>query len=139
MPSTSTTVDQAVVPVAAAAGPVPITVKATREGLIGCCTASGWIIDAKRLFVALPSRKALHRKVKVTNIRNGKSVICEVLDIGPWNVADDSYVFGGKRPLAEAGISLSGKGTNHAGIDLGEAVWKALGMVDNSYVSWSFV
>jgi hypothetical protein len=138
MPSTSATVDKAAVPISVVPS-FPITVKATREGLVGCCTASGWIVDTKRLFVALPSRKALHRKVKVTNIKNGKSVIAEVLDVGPWNVSDDNYVLRGKRPLSESGVSLSGKGTNGAGIDLGEAVWKALGMVDNTSVSWVFV
>jgi hypothetical protein len=54
-------------------------------------------------------------------------------------MSDDNYVLRGKRPLSESGVSLSGKGTNGAGIDLGEAVWKALGMVDNTSVSWVFV
>jgi len=33
---------------------------------------------------------------------------------------------------------ISGQ-TNGAGIDLGEAVWKALEMLDNGIVDWSFV
>jgi hypothetical protein len=114
-------------------------VKATREGLIGGCTACGWVIDVYRPFVALPSKLALNRVVRVRNPVNGKQCVAEVLDVGPWNTDDHSYVFGTARPLAEQGISISGKGTNSAGIDLGEAVWRALGMTDNSEVEWQFV
>ena len=114
-------------------------VTATREGLVGKPTATGWIIDTTTPFVALPSRKALHKQVKVTNPETGLSCIATVLDIGPWNVQDDDYVFGGARPAAESGHSVSGQGTNGAGIDLGEAVWKAIGMTDNGPVEWEFV
>jgi hypothetical protein len=61
------------------------------------------------------------------------------MDVGPWNIHDDNYVFGDAQPQAESGISLSGKGTNKAGIDLGEYVWDYLGMTDNGNVSWEFV
>lgn len=40
-------------------------VKATREGLLGHGTASGYIIDRVVPFVALPSTKAIGRFVKV--------------------------------------------------------------------------
>lgn len=116
-----------------------ITVKATREGLVGQMTASGWIIDADTCFVALPSHKALGKLVKVVNPANGNGCIAEVKDVGPWNTHDDEYVFNGARPLSEKGISVSGKGTNGSGIDLGEKVWQILGMIDNSDVSWEFV
>ena len=116
-----------------------ITVKATREGLVGGRTASGYIIDTVVLFVALPSHKALGMFVEVTNILNGRRTLAQVLDVGPFNEDDDDYVFGGARPKAESGVSVSGKGTNKAGIDLGEAVWRALGMTDNTDVSWQFV
>lgn len=116
-----------------------MTVKATREGLVGHTTASGWIIDTQRFFVALPSRRALHKRVRITNPANGRSCEAEVLDVGPWNEHDDEYVFGGSRPEAEMGISVSGAGTNRAGIDLGEAVWQALGMEDNANVEWEFL
>jgi hypothetical protein len=116
-------------------------VKATREGLVGGKTSSGWIIDTVRPFVALPSVKAvkLKKKVRVRNVRNGKEIVAEVLDVGPFNTNDDAYVFGEARPLAENGVSISGKGTNKAGIDLGEAVWHALDMKDNGPVEWEFV
>ena len=113
-------------------------VKATREGLVGGKTASGWVIDTETLFVALPCIHALHKQVKVTNPANGASCVATVLDVGPWNTDDFKYVFEGARPLAERGISVSMKGTNNAGIDLSEAVWAALGMEDNTDVEWEF-
>ncbi len=115
-----------------------IRVKSTREGLVGQTTATGWVIDTVTPFVALPSRKALKRRVLVSNPLNGKSIVAQVLDVGPWNTADDAYVLRGSRPLAELGVSISGKGTNGAGIDLGEAVWAALEMKDNTDVDWEF-
>jgi hypothetical protein len=36
-------------------------------------------------------------------------------------------------------MDMTGRKTNGAGIDLGEVVWKALGMKDNTEVSWEFV
>lgn len=115
-----------------------MTVKATREGLPGQKTASGWIINNSVPFVALPSHAALRLWVTVTNPANGQSCKALVLDVGPWNENDDAYVFGGQRPQAESGTDGFGRKTNGAGIDLGEAVWKALGMKDNTEVSWDF-
>ncbi len=115
-------------------------VKATREGLLGGKTSSGYVIDAVVPFVALPAVKALGRFVRVTNPANGKMCLAVVLDVGPWNVHDDAYVFNGARPAAETGQSLSGTGTtNGAGIDLGEKVWHLLGMTDNTNVDWTFL
>ncbi len=116
-----------------------LTVRATREGLPGGRTASGYLVDPIVPFVALPSTAALWLWVRVMNVANGKSVIARVLDIGPWNTADHAYVFGGARPQAESGTDHSGRHTNGAGIDLGEAVWKALGMTDNTNVEWEFI
>jgi len=116
-----------------------ITVKATREGLVGDFTSTGWRIDTEFPFVALPSVKALGMWIKITNPANGKSCCAQVRDVGPFNVHDDEYVFGGHRPRSESDESVSGKGTNDAGIDLGEAVWNLLGMRDNTNVEWEFV
>jgi hypothetical protein len=114
-------------------------VRATREGLLGQKTATGDTLDRKRPTVALPSVQALDRIVMVSNPLNGKRCPALVDDVGPFNTDDDAYVFGGARPLAESGISVSGKGTNGAGIDLGEVVWAALGMEDNTEVEWDFI
>ena len=116
-----------------------ITVRATREGLLGEKTASGYVIDHIVPFVALPATRALHRFVRITNPATAKQVLAIVLDVGPWNEHDDGYVFGSARPAAESGIDTRGRATNHAGIDLGERVWKELGMTDNTDVTWSFV
>lgn len=116
-----------------------ITVKATREGLVGEKTASGYRIDTVVPFVALPSVHALHRFVRLLNPANGKTAYAIALDVGPWNEQDDAYVFGHSRPAAESGKDSRGRVTNHAGIDLGEAVWAALEMKDNSEVAWEFL
>jgi hypothetical protein len=115
-----------------------ITVKATREGLVGTRTASGYVVDRVVPFVALPSVNALFRFIRITNPANGRSTCAVVLDVGPWNEHDDDYVFGGFRPIAESGLDTRGRKTNHAGIDLGEHVWHALGLTDNAIVSWEF-
>lgn len=116
------------------------TVKATREGLTGGKTSSGYVIDTVVSFVALPAVRALHKHVLVTNPITGLSCIAEVLDVGPWNEHDDAYVFGEARPLAEQGINVSQNGkTNGAGIDLGERVWRTLGMKGNGLVTWEFL
>jgi hypothetical protein len=114
-------------------------VKATREGLIGRRTASGYVIDRYVSFVALPSRQALWRFIHIINPLNGRHTYAQVLDVGPWNSADNEYVFGSARPQAESGIDLFGRKTNGAGIDLGERVWSALGLIDNSEVAWEFL
>jgi hypothetical protein len=116
-----------------------ITVKATREGLLGQRTASGYLIGLHVPFVALPSVAALRQWVTVTNPANGRSIRALVLDVGPWNIADDAYVFGGARPQAETGTDTLGRPTNHAGIDLGEVVWTALAMTENAEIAWAFV
>ena len=114
-----------------------MTVKATREGLPGQITASGYKIDSYVPFVALPSTHALGKAVRVTH--GERSCIAIVLDVGPWNEHDDSYVFGGQRPQAESGRDTFGRVTNGAGIDLSDKVWALLGMTDNGDVEWEFV
>lgn len=114
-------------------------VKATREGLIGGKTSTGYIVDTVVPFVALPAVKALHRFVRVRNPVTGRSCLAIVLDVGPWNEHDDAYVFNGARPSAESGRDTRGRVTNKAGIDLGERVWKLLEMTDNTEVEWWFI
>lgn len=116
-----------------------ITVKATREGIIGGRTSTGYVVDSWVPFVALPATAALRQWVEVTNPRTGRSMRAIVLDVGPWNEQDNAYVFGGERPAAESGQDTRGRITNGAGIDLGEKVWHELGMVDNGNVTWRFV
>jgi hypothetical protein len=116
-----------------------IQVKATREGIIGGTTASGWVIDTKIPFVALPAERALWRLIRIRNPLNGIARFAFVLDVGPWNTNDDAYVFGGARPQAESGVDSSGRPTNGSGIDLGEKIWAQLRMTGNNSVEWEFV
>lgn len=116
-----------------------ISVKATREGLLGGKTASGYRVETAVPFVALPSTAALRLWVRVRNPKNGREVRALVLDVGPWNEKDHAYVFGSQRPQAETGVDSFGRVTNKAGIDLGEKVWGALGMTGNDTVEWEFV
>jgi hypothetical protein len=116
-----------------------VLVKATREGLVGKKTALGWKITTIVPYVALPSEIALRQWVEVTNPLNRKSIKALVLDVGPWNIEDDGYVFGGARPQAESGTDILGRRTNKSGIDLGEVVWNYLEMKDNGEVDWKFV
>lgn len=153
-----------------------IRVFATREGLEGQRTSSGYLIDTIVNFVALPHVKALGRHVRIypdgyKQYGDFHGVLAQVLDVGPHSDADP-YVFQNAtepefknwdlkqlqpnvaplRPLAESGISKSTQtntqgntsivtyqAKNKAGIDLGAAVWKSLGMTDNAYVWWEFI
>jgi hypothetical protein len=112
---------------------------ATREGLTGAVTASGYRIDAVVPFVALPAERAMGLFVTLTNPANGASCRAVVLDVGPWNTADEEYVFQGARPQAESGTDTRGRPTNKAGIDLGERVWRLLEMTDNAEIEWAFL
>ena len=111
-----------------------IRVKATREGLIGGHTATGYVIDNVVPFVALPCEQARERFLRISNPLNLRSCYAIVLEVGPWNTNDLAYVFEGARPLAE-----SQPQTNGAGIDLGEKVWSLLRMEDNTDVEWEFL
>ena len=91
------------------------------------------------LGVALPFRfKEPRPQVKVTNRANNKSVVCSILDIGPWNI-DDPYWSSGQRPQAESGRDEKGRVTNLAGIDLTPAADKAIGLGGLGKVNWEFV
>ena len=104
-------------------------VKATREGLVGQTTASGYVIDTIVPFVALPSTRAVHRLVRLNNPATQKTTYAVVLDVGPWNEHDDAYVFGGSRPQAETG-------TTHAvgGQTAPESTWE-----NGSGKSWAWL
>lgn len=111
-----------------------IKVKATREGLVGKTTASGYVVDTVVPFVSLPAELALGKFIKLRNPLNGAECLAIVLDVGPWHTADNAYVFGGARPIAESQSTSNG-----SGIDLGEKVWALLGMADNTDVLWRFL
>jgi len=95
----------------------------------------GHVIDDVEFGVALPSRIDDPRpNVRVS--KDGQSVICKVVHIGPWNT-DDPYWQTGTRPKAEAGID--DRSTNGAGIDLTPAAAHTIGLQDKAIVDWEFV
>ncbi len=98
--------------------------------------AYGGMVDPAMYGVALPFH--FHEpRPKVAVTRAGRSVVCEIVDVGPHNV-HDPYWSAGVRPLAEKATG------NHAGIDMTPAVFAALGIGphDPEYgltkVSWQF-
>ena len=109
---------------------------ATREGLVGGRLASGDVIRAGEMFVALPDRSALHRDV-VLRYRDRVEVV-PVRDVGPWNT-NDAYWATSSRPAAERGKGAYRKPANAAGIDLSDATFAALGLKDNDFLEWRFV
>jgi hypothetical protein len=111
-------------------------VLATREGEIGGITSSRTVIRADSMFVALPHPRALGRMVEVRY--RDRAVVVPVLDVGPWNI-DDAYWEHDARPASERGRGAYRTPVNHAGIDLSDAVFAALGLPDNDVVDWRFV
>ena len=96
------------------------------------------IITGRERSVALPYRFIDPRpKVKVS--RGGKSVVCSIWDVGPWNVDDPYWTKPDGRPQSEQGLDLRGRVTNKAGIDLSPAAAKAIGIDGVGTVDWEFV
>jgi hypothetical protein len=109
---------------------------ATREGLVGRRLATGGIIRAGDLFVALPDRSALRRDVELRY--RGRALVVPVLDVGPWNTSDP-YWETSRRPAAEMGRGAHRKPVNKAGIDLSDETFARLGLRDNDWLEWRFV
>ena len=95
--------------------------------------APGW---ANRPGVALPFRFRGPRPRAIVSA-HGKTVTCQIVDVGPWNT-DDPYWMTGKRPQAESGTDPSGRRTNGAGIDLTPAAAAAIGLDGKGEVVWFF-
>jgi hypothetical protein len=95
---------------------------------------AGKRIDDTILGVALPASLP---NAKVRVICGSKSVVADVVDIGPWNT-NDPYWRTGKRPQAESGTDMKGRHTNKAGIDLTPATARALGVDGKGIVDWEF-
>lgn len=127
-------------PPATSAAPIGITVTGTMFGGPGdeqsvayFDVPSGW---ANRYGVALPYH-FFGPRPKVIVQANGKSVTCEIVDVGPWNT-NDPYWSTNSRPQAESGTDMRGRKTNGAGIDLTPAAARALGIDGKGVVTWSF-
>lgn len=99
--------------------------------------ANRWITDDE-MGLALPVRfKGDRPQIEVINIANGKRVICDIVDVGPWNT-HDPYWETGARPQAESGKDMKGRKTNKAGIDLTPGAAKEIGLSGKGLVHWAF-
>lgn len=116
-----------------------INITATVFG--GQKSAYGPPIDDNSPGVALPFRFPGERpQVRITGQASGQSVVCDIVDVGPWNT-HDPYWETGARPQAETGTDLMTppRHTNKAGIDLTAAAAKAVGIEGKGLVDWEFV
>jgi hypothetical protein len=127
-------------------GDVPVKVPGRNIGITATRFADSQVAYAdvapgwnNRMGVALPYRfKGERPKVRV--FKGGKSVVCEIMDIGPWYDGTaargpfDPYWETGSRPRAE-----SDPKTNGAGIDLTLPADAALGLNGKGLVDWEFV
>jgi hypothetical protein len=92
---------------------------------------------------SLPARIEARPPARIRSPKTGRIVSSvPLLDVGPWNTKDP-YWATGARPQAESGTDLSGRHTNHAGIDITPACWAALGYTGNlneikDVVDWDF-
>jgi hypothetical protein len=130
--------------IAAIAGPAPPIATGRQTDIVatmfgGQGSAYGGAIDDNANGVALPFHFTGERpKVRVTAKRSGQSIVCDIVDVGPWNT-HDPYWQTGSRPQAETGTDMRGRNTNRAGIDLTFAAAKALQIDGKGLVDWEFV
>lgn len=102
--------------------------------------------------VALPSTKALRKWVEIRY--NGRWTCAQVMDVGPWCIDDDQYVFGNEkarasgckgkfcpRVMTDLVIEYHEMKCNGAGIDLFPETAKNLGIAlnDNVVLEWRFL
>jgi len=98
----------------------------------------GHVISDEELGVALPHRFKERPLPRVRVFLGGKTVDCNIVDVGPWNT-NDPYWENDERPQAESGIDLRGRVTNGAGIDLTPAAADAIGLPGKGKVDWEFI
>jgi hypothetical protein len=130
-----------------------IDIRATEFGggdETGMDSAYGGKVDSAALQASLPARlPANRRQIRIVHRPSGRSLICRVNDVGPWNTTDD-YWTNGRRPLSEAQYQQHTEAengrvpSNDAGIDLTPAVFdlfKILGPINSRSmrVDWEFV
>lgn len=130
-----------IAPAPAAASPNGIQTGITATVFGGQKSAYGPAIDDSKPGVALPFRFTGERpQVRVTGKSSGQSVVCDIVDVGPWNT-NDPYWTTGARPQAESGTDMMNppRHTNKAGIDLTVAAAKAIQIDGKGLVDWSFV
>lgn len=103
------------------------------------------VITDSEISCSLPAKFVADERprVEVMNVANGKTVTCNIRDVGPW-FTDDPYWLGHQRPRAEpAGSTIkggpnNGKKSNGAGLDLTPGAAKAIGLEGKGMVNWAF-
>lgn len=98
------------------------------------------MIKPDEIGVALPARFHADERppVYLANLVTGKTVVAQIVDVGPWNT-DDPYWMHGQRPQAESGKDSRGRKTNGAGIDLTPGAAEAIGLNGKGKINWAFV
>jgi hypothetical protein len=116
----------------------------------GMDSAYGGKVNPDAFEASLPAKVPnANRQIRVVHIASGRTVVCKVNDVGPWNTKD-KYWEGSGRPLAETQFrnrTPAQNGdvpTNDAGIDLTPAVYDAFGVPGpvnsrQTHVDWEFV
>ena len=107
-------------------------------------TAYGGYVNSKTVGISLPYKwtKGPPPAVSVSGPRG--EMTAPVIDVGPWNINDPSYVNDGTRPMAEKQYKLGLPAqngqvpTNDAGIDLTVPVASAVGVSGKGKVKWRF-
>ena len=101
-------------------------------------------IDASTEGVALPYKWAEKPRPQIVVKGPRGEVTTDVVDLGPWNTHDPSYVLNGMRPLSEKQKAMGIPAqnglvpTNDAGIDLTPPIAAAVGINGKGKVSWRF-
>lgn len=111
----------------------------TKNGSVGNLTIVGNIPVGLIPWIALPSWHALGRFVSVRNPANNRAALAMVLDVGPWNDTDEAYVFAGHSPAAIGAAGTPQKGTDGAGMLIGDEVCRRLELQPGQEVEWEFV
>ena len=94
--------------------------------------------------VALPYKWKETPRPRVTVKGPGGEITTDIVDLGPWNTNDPSYVLDGERPLVEGQYEDGTEAqngqvpTNDAAIDLTPPVADAVGISGKGKVQWRF-
>lgn len=102
------------------------------------------IIDHNKPGCALPFKWPSNKRPWVRVFYKSGSVVCQVIDRGPWNHTDPYWDTPGRRPAVERqmGRERAENGrvpTNDAAIDLTPGAARKLGLVGKGKVDWEFV
>jgi hypothetical protein len=107
-------------------------------------TAYGGWVDSNTYGISFPYKwtKGARPTVVVSGPKGEAST--GIIDVGPWNINDPSYVLDGNRPMVEKQYQLRLEAqngqipSNDAGIDLTEPIARLIGISGKGKVKWRF-